>query len=294
MNQSDRHLHQPEVTHSTFSNLTKQISNATLLSHLDYYHLNEDVLGIEVHCEGIPRPKVKWYHDAIEINPSFKYKLLEEADGIYKLEIWYPKAAKDSGHYVCKAQNSVAEAQITHSVQFLGRQEHVPMHGILQAHSEVLIQKEDAAKRAIEDGLKAKEECESRRTGKQLPVVRKVEKPSIQQKDRLKFATTLYDRMTLVGSKVKFACMIVGPDPDIHWLKDGNPIVYGAHIKNMTLDGLSVLAITKLKLEDSGEYKCCARNSISDISASCQLLVCEAKTKGAKSAAPLFNIGIRG
>lgn len=256
--------------------------------------MNEDVLTIEVHCHGVPRPKIRWYHDAMDIKQSFKYKLLEEAHGIYKLEIWNPKSGKDSGHYVCKAENSVAEAQIIHVVQFLGRQEHLPIHGILQPHSAALIQEEDAAKRALEDGLKAKEECESRRTGKQLPVIRKVEKPSIQQKDRLKFETTLHDRMALVGSKLKFACMILGPDPNVHWLKDGQPIVYGPHIKNMTLDGQTVLAITKLKVEDSGEYKCCARNSNSDISETCQLQVCEAKITGAKKAAPSFKIAIRG
>lgn len=74
-------------------------NNNSSFPNPDYYHLNDDVLGIEVHCTGVPRPKVQWFHDMFAITPSFKYTLLEEAHGVYKLEVYKP-AAKDSGKCV--------------------------------------------------------------------------------------------------------------------------------------------------------------------------------------------------
>lgn len=249
------------------------ISNATLLIRLDYYHMKEDVLGVEVLCHGVPRPKVKWFHGKIEVKPSKRYTLLEEAHGVYKLEICQP-TAKDSGNYICKAENSVTKAEIIHCVQFLRRPLHFHLHG----------QQEDAAKRAAEDAVRARE----------LPaIVRTYDKPSVPQKDRLIFVNKLHDRMVLVGSKIKFSCMIMGPDPNIRWLKDGNPVTYGPDVKNLSVEGISVLAISKLTLEHSGEYKCWARNTDSDISTSCQLTVYEAEIKDEQEG-PLFILSIRG
>lgn len=259
---------------------------------LDYYHLNENVLGIEVHCTGTPRPRIKWYQDVVEIKPSFKYTLLEEAHGVYKVEIYKP-AAKDSGKYVCKAENKVGEAEICHTVQFIGKPRHFHLHGIHHAHSFMLKEKEEAAKRAIEDALKAKEEYELRRIGKLPPIVRKDDTPSIPQKDRLKFVTQLRDRTALVGSKLKFTCAVLGLDPNIRWLKDGNPIQYGPNVRNVSAESTSILEIMKLSLEHSGQYTCVARNNNGDAQTSCVLKVYDAKLEGDKEP-PLFIHSIRG
>lgn len=260
---------------------------------LDYYHLNENVLGIEVHCHGVPRPSVKWYHDMMEIKPSFKYTLLEEAHGVYKVEIYKP-ASKDSGNYVCKAQNKVAEAEITHNVQFIGRPKHFHLHGIHHAHQGILKEKEEAAKRAMEDAMKAKEEYELRRIGKLPPIVRRDDTPQVPQKDRLKFVTTLRDRTALVGNKVKFTCSVLGPDPNIRWLKDGNPLQYGTNVRFLTAEGTSILEILKLNLDHTGEYTCVARNNNNDISTACYLKIYEPNVEGDDEEAPLFILSIRG
>lgn len=262
------------------------------LSLSDYYHLNEDVLGIEVHCSGTPRPKVTWYHDVIEIKPSFKYTLLEEAHGVYKMEVYKP-ALKDSGKYVCKATNKVGDAEIIHTVQFIGKPRHFHFHGIRHAHTELMKEKEETAKRAMEDALKAKEEYELRRIGKLPPIVRRDDTPSLPQKDRLKFATPLRDRTALVGNKVKFTCSVLGPDPNLRWLKDGKPVEYGPNVRNIMAEGMSILEIHKLAVDHTGEYMCVARNDNTEARTSCYLKVYDAKLTGDKEP-PLFILSIRG
>ena len=249
------------------------------------------MLGIEVHCTGTPRPKIHWIRDMVEIFPSFKYTILEEAHGVHKLEIYKP-SFKDSGKYICRAENKVAEEEICHKVDFV-KPKHFHVHGIHHAHSEIGKEKEEMAKRAMEEALKAKEEYELRRTG-QLPPRSRPDPPApITQKDRLKFATQLRDRTALVGNKLKFSCSIIGPDPNIRWFKDGNPIVYGPTLRNVTTEGLSIIEISGLKADQTGEYKCVAKNNNSEVSTSCYLKVYDAKAEGAMEA-PLFVLSMRG
>lgn len=255
--------------------------------------MNDDVLGIEVHCTGVPRPTVQWFHDMFSILPSFKYTLLEEAHGVYKMEVYKP-AVKDSGKYVFKATNTVGEAIIEHVVQFVGKPLHFHFHGIRHAHTEIQKEKEETAKRAMEDALKAKEEYELRRSGKLPPIVhRQEDAPQIPQKDRLKFQTQLRDRTSLVGNKVKFTASVMGPDPNIRWFKDGNPIQYGPNLRCTTTENLSVVEIFNLTTDHTGEYKCLARNNNSEVTTSCYLKVYDAKSEGDKEA-PLFILSMRG
>lgn len=249
-------------------------------------------MGIEVHCTGTPRPQIHWYKDMVELKPSFKYALLEEAHGVFKIEVYKP-AQKDSGKYVCKAENSVAEEEISHMVHFIGKPKHFHIHGIHHAHDALAKDKEETARRAMEEALKAKEEYEMRRTGKLPPRMRENVQPPCAQKDRLKFATQLRDRTALVGNKLKFTCSVIGPDPNIKWLKDGNPLVYGPNVRVMTSEGMSIVEMINLVTEYTGEYKCIAKNQNSEASTSCYLKVYDTKAEGDKEA-PLFVLSIRG
>lgn len=227
------------------------------------------------------------------LRPSFKYTLLEEAHGVYKLEIFKP-AAKDSGKYICRAKNTVGEAEIIHLVQFSGKPSHFHLPGIRHAHTYDQKEKEEWAKRAMEDAMKAKEEYELRRIGKLPPIVHR-EEPQVQvpQKDRLKLVTQLRDRTALIGNKLKLMVSVLGPDPNIRWFKDGNPIVYGPTVRQLMLEGTSILEILKLTTDNTGEYKCVARNNNSEVATACYVKVYEAKTEGDKEA-PLFNLPLRG
>lgn len=172
--------------------------------------MNEDVLGIEVHCTGSPRPKITWIRDMVEIVPSYKHTLLEEAHGVYKMEIYKP-SFKDNGKYICRAQNIMAEEEVCHNVSFI-KPKHFHIRGIHHAHNELLKEKEETAKRAMEEALKAKEEYEMRRTGKLPPRSRPEPEQKCSQKDRLKFATQLRDRTAIVGNKVKFTVSVLGSE----------------------------------------------------------------------------------
>lgn len=245
-----------------------------------------------MHCTGVPRPKVQWFQGMFSISPSFKYTLLEEAHGIYKVEIFKP-APKDSGKYVLKAWNSVGEASIEHMVQFVGKPLHFHMHGIRHAHTEIQKEKEETAKRAMEDAIRAKEEYELRRIGKLPPIVHREETPTIPQKDRLKLVTQLRDRTALVGNKVKFMISVLGPDPNIRWFKDGSPLQYGPNVRNITSENMSIVEINNLVTDHTGEYKCLARNNNCEVSTTCYLKVYDAKVVGDKEA-PLFVLSMRG
>lgn len=159
----------------------------------------------------------------VEILPSYKHTLLEEAHGVYKMEIYKP-SFKDNGKYVCRAENVMAEEEISHNVAFI-KQKHFHMRGMHHAHNELLKGKEETAKRAMEEALRAKEEYEMRRTGKLPPRSRPEPEQKCSQKDRLKFATQLRDRTAIVGNKVRFTVSVIGPDPNIRWFKDGNVFV---------------------------------------------------------------------
>lgn len=229
----------------------------------------------------------------VELVPSFKHALLEEAHGVYKLEIYKP-TQRDSGKYICRATNNVAEEDIVHNVHFIGKPLHFHMHGIQSLNNAYLKEREHAAKQAMEDALRAKDEYELRRSGGLTPAFRKDDGPPVALKDRLKLSTHLRDRIALVGSKVKLAVAVLGPDPNIRWYKDGNPLVYGSHVKMMTSEGLSTLDLEKLTVESTGEYKLEARNdSGSEVTTSCYLKVYEARVKGDKEP-PLFVLSLRG
>lgn len=73
----------------------------------------------------------------------------------------------------------------------------------------------------------------------------------------------------------------------------GNPVVYGPSIRNSTADGMSILEMTHLTADQTGEYRCHARNDHSEVSTSCYLKIYDAKTAGDKEA-PLFVLSMRG
>lgn len=192
MTQRRLHLRWLEVNNIFNYSITRIHFYSLALQFTDYYHLNEDVLGIEVHCTGTPRPKITWIRDMVEVVPNYKHTLLEEAHGVYKLEIYKP-SFKDNGKYTCRAVNIMAEEEISHNVSFI-KPKHFHIRGIQHAHSELMKEKEESAKRAMEEALRAKEEYEMRRTGKLPARSRPEPEQKCSQKERLKFATQLRDR----------------------------------------------------------------------------------------------------
>lgn len=219
----------------------------------------------------------------VEIVPSFKHALLEEAHGVYKLEVFKP-TQRDSGKYVCRATNKIAEEEMVHNVHFIGKPLNFHIHGVQSLNSAYLKEKEHAARQAMEDALKTDEYPRPPKPPPEVPE---------WARNKLHVATQLRDRTATVGGKVKLIVSVVGPDPDIRWLKDDKVLEYGSHVKGLTSEGVSTLELEKLTLESKGEYKCEAKNEGSTVSTSFYLKVVEARVKGDKEP-PLFTLSLRG
>lgn len=227
----------------------------------------------------------------IELKPSFKYIMLEEAHGVHKLIIYKPNS-KDSGVYTCSATNKSGTEELKHRVQFI-KPMNFHVHGFFHAYDEISKEKEQRGKRARSEAIKSKEDADKRKGGDYIPRSRPEPEVTVPTKQKLKFATQLRDRTAIVGNKVKFTVSIIGPDPQIRWYRDDNPLQYGSKVRNMTSEGLSVVELLNVTAEQSGTYKCLARNNDSEVTTSCSLKVYDAKEEGDTSA-PIFVLSVRG
>lgn len=240
---------------------------------------------------GTPLPKVTWIRNCVELTNTFKYSTIEDAHGVYRLEIYKP-TPKDSGQYTIRAKNKIDTIETTYQLQFI-RQQHAHIPGMQIAHSGYLKDKEEAIIQAAEDALYAKEQYELIKSGGFVSPYRKPHAPVLGP-SRLKFATQLRDRTALAGGKVRFACLVIGSDPNIQWLKDDKPIAYGKHVKSLTAEGMTTLDIDKISVDMTGEYKCVASNDKREpVVTSCFMRVFEARQEGDK-AEPIFLLSIRG
>lgn len=89
----------------------------------------------------------------------------------------------------------------------------------------------------------------------------------------INFPTKLSNRCVAAGSKVKLTCYLEGADPSIRWFKDEQPVVYSPKCRQNNQNGLLSLEFTSVTVEDSGIYKCYARNTSGDTSTSATLEV---------------------
>lgn len=259
--------------------------------------MRDDELTIEVHVHGVPRPVVSWWKGAFEIKPNVKFTKLEEAHGVFKLLIYKPNN-KDSGIYTCKAINSSGEAVITHTVE-VAKNLHFHVHGIFHARDRLKQDKEETAKRAMEEALKSKGESDKRRAkaGSEPRSGGRASRASpetmVSDRQKLKFATQLRDRMALEGTTVKLVVTIIGPDPACRWMKDDKWVVYGEKVKNRTEADKAIIELIDVTAENSGVYKCVAKNEFSEIETSCYFKVYAAQTEGDEHE-PIFALPLRG
>lgn len=79
---------------------------------------------LECHVRGEPRPTISWTKDGDFIEPNDKYQQFDQADGVCRLIVNNPDI-KDSGLYICKAENSVSNDKISHNVEFEGQNAYI-------------------------------------------------------------------------------------------------------------------------------------------------------------------------
>lgn len=263
---------------------------------LEYYHLRDDELTIEGHVHGVPRPVVTWWRGAFQVKPSYKFTMLEEAHGVCKLLIYKP-GNKDSGIYTLRANNSVGEAQINHTVEVAkNRHYHVP--GIFHARDKIQLDSLKQARKSMDEALRSKAESDQKRAEieaeqQRVAAARAPPEPLVPAKQKLSFATQLRDRMALEGTTVKFACTVIGPSPNTRWMKDDKWLTMSDNLKNLSEEGKAIIQINSVSAADTGVYKCVAKNDLSEIETSCYFKVYTAQADGDESE-PIFALPLRG
>lgn len=237
------------------------------------------------------RPIILWQKDELPIEFDERTQQIEHGDGLCELIINKP-TTKDSGTYACTASNAIGSQKITHKVEFTPQpssrrdsgmpSETASESGRGKGDATAESGAENSSTQAPGKGRRppsggrtktepAQEEYMSRRTA--APTMEELLKAA---KNKLSFVTHLTNRVFAEGSKVKLSCVVQGPDPNVRWLKDENPLVYSQRVRNLSRDGFCVLEIDKCTPDDSGDYKLIVRNQDSDISSGCTLQVYEA------------------
>lgn len=217
---------------------------------------------------------------------------------------------KDSGTYAVTASNGIGVHKITHKVEFTPQPSSRRDSGMQsETASEsgrgkgdvtgAITGAESGAESSAPQAGKGRRPPSGGRKAEPEPVEtmsRRSAAPTIEEllkaaRNKLSFVTHLTNRVFAEGSKVKLSCVVQGPDPNVRWLKDENPVVYSQRVKNVSRDGLCVLEIDKCTPDDSGDYKLIVRNQDSDISCSCTLQVYE--TVQSSDFAPTFTRALK-
>lgn len=225
---------------------------------------------------------------------------VEHLDGICELIINKP-TTKDSGKYTCTATNSIGSSTTSHQVEYTphpslpgSRRDSGMASSVAESDTEKGDEKDE--KKDASKGKGAKKLPPSEKT-EQNYERRRQAAPSIEEllkasRMKLSFVTHLTNRVFPEGANIKLSCVVQGPDPNIRWLRDDQPVVYSPRIRNLSRDGLCVLEVAKAALDDSGIYSCVVRNPESNISCSCTVQVYE--TKATAEFAPTFTRSLKG
>lgn len=198
---------------------------------------------------------------------------------------------------MCKATNRLGTTEIPHYVLFEGIEHHIAenIHGVFhhdqsrvdRAKSEARHQgltngAEEAAEEAAEDdkgkkGGKGQKKTPSRPETPSTPAPSAPAPPAKKEPREsrigINFPTKLSNRVVASGSKVKLTCYLEGSDPMVKWFKNDQPVVYSPKCRQNNQNGLCSLELTSATVDDSGVYKCWARNTSGETSTSASLEV---------------------
>lgn len=226
---------------------------------------------------------------------------VENLDGVCELVIHLP-TVKDSGKYSCTAVNSVGSSTTEHQVDY---QPHPSLPGSRRDSGMASSTAESDTEGDKKDGTDGDKKPKAKR--ERLPPSSKVESsgggssrrqaPTLEEllkasRAKLSFVTHLTNRVFPEGTKFKLSCVVQGPDPNVRWLKNEQPVVYSPRVRNLSKDGLCVLEIQNCTVDDSGMYTCIVRNQESGIEATCNVQVYE--TKSTADFAPTFTRALKG
>lgn len=243
---------------------------------------------------------------AIELDERMQQ--VEHLDGMCEFIINKP-TVKDSGNWSCTATNSMGTSKVAHTVEY---QPHPSLPGSRRDSgmaSSGMTSGNATDTESVSGDSKAGDKPAGKGKGgpreKKLPPSSNVESggsrrappPTIEEllkasRAKLSFVTHLNNRVFPDGAKIKLSCVVQGPDPNIRWLHNEQPVVYSPRVRNLSKDGLCVLEIAPCTLDDSGLYTCIARNQESGVDCSCTVQVYE--TKSTADLLPTFTRSLKG
>lgn len=264
----------------------------------ELYNSKINEINITCHVRGMPTPTITWSKDGVTIEPSEKYQLIEHDDGLCELNI-SDCTRQDNGKYVCQADNRAGKAETTHIVQVQLREQRSSLVSLKDlpptpTNGEATENGDSEEKPPSGPaGAKGKGQPRKKAEASSGGGGRRQAAPPPNPKEQLFFSAFLTDRTVAEGSKVtKLSCYIEGPDPQVRWFKDEQPLVMSPRCRAELKDGLVVLTLQSAVPDDSGIYRILARNQASEITSSCRLNVYE--TIKAASSAPIFTSTIKG
>lgn len=187
---------------------------------------------------GRPTPKVQWFKNSTPISQSDHRYSIDHSAGVCTLEI-AACSLSDAGTYYCKAENALGSDETSCHLT-VEECKYTPPKALLK-----------------EQGLASPTPRQS--------VVRgpKLESPKFERK----FAN---HQLVSVGDIVSLRASFSGfPQPNIEWLKNGEPVGPTVSIRNTDFD--TCLTISSIELGDEGEYSCRLTNSAGMEITKCQI-----------------------
>lgn len=213
---------------------------------------------------------------------------------------------------MCQAENTADKVEFGHYVYFEGKDTHLHVAGIYHSQQRKLADdgldlrieqimaslKSDETPEAREKrekkkaAAKAKEQKEAKENMESGAPAGKAGKGGTATKKKLSFASTLKDRTVFTGQTLKLSLTVIGPEPNIKWLKNECNIVYTPRVKNFTKESFACIEIYDVCSDDAGEYKCVAKNSMGEITTAGRVTVHKGDQSDAQ--APIFLLPLRG
>ncbi|CAG9558595.1 unnamed protein product [Danaus chrysippus] len=189
----------------------------------EVYHSFENELVLECRIRGQPLPSITWYKNDKPITLSERYQAHYLADGVCRLTINSP-TPEDSGKYTCHAESSIWSDEISHNVQFDGKENSI-------SRNIVTLEKVNLTRQAMES-----------------------RKPH--------FTNVISDYKVVSGGTIGLQVEIKGSPTRVEWLRDGSSVLETYRNAQTYFDrGIYTLALSDVTERETGLYTCRAWSS---------------------------------
>ncbi|XP_076659527.1 obscurin isoform X3 [Halictus rubicundus] len=273
---------------------------------------DRDDTELKVRLTGIPRPKVLWLKDGVEIKEDSRHTITTHVDGIVDSTLSIKTFSQsDVGTIKCQATNVAGSAQTAcelkmemitpgfgqtlprsldvdegEPLELKAKVDGSPMPSVAWfKDGEKLVPDEHVKIEHLPDGsTKLTIDCVkptdcgayklviTNPTGELTSLCAVAIKP---QRRKPSFSKPLEDTKAIVGQPLKLEAQVVAfPNPQVQWFKDGLPLRHSKEIYFMNEpNGLIGLRIDNVRPEDAGTYSLTASNSLGETSGSAKVTV---------------------